>query len=164
MDGVREMRSGLLGAIIVLLSASIATDALACRIPRSGIVRTEAQQDVYALGMVDVAAIAVITRLSTAPDDFVSAEFRTRAGLRGEPPERFILGDNDGDGITDIVLVTCYRIGPVQGLVENLREGDEVLVFSSRIAPEIPFDVLKLDDPRAVRLLAILRSERTSAQ
>ncbi len=135
----------------------MATDALACRTPRSGIVRTEAQQDAYELSSVDFAAIAVVTGLSTDPATF-SAELQTKEPLRGAAPDSFALG---GD---DLVIVTCYPRRHDLALVRDLRLGDEVLVFSSSVGPAIPFDILRLDDPRAVRLLAILRSERTASQ
>jgi hypothetical protein len=142
---------------------ALATPALACRIPVSGVVRTEAQQDAYELGMVDLAAIAVITRISATTDGPL-VQLQNRETLRGGAPERFVIGDGDGDGLTDLVLITCYTQRPRQDLLQSLREGDEVLVFSDLIAPAIPFDVLSLDDPRAHRLLALLRSERTIAQ
>ncbi|RZJ28409.1 MAG: hypothetical protein EON85_09020 [Brevundimonas sp.] len=130
---------------------------MACRIPRSAIVRTEAQQDAYDLSSVDFAAIAIVTGLSTDPSTF-AAELQTKESLRGAAPHTFALG---GD---DLVIVTCYPQRHDLALVRNLRLGDEVLVFSSSVGPAIPFDILKLDEPRAVRLLAILRSERTAPQ
>ncbi|MGV9010286.1 hypothetical protein [Brevundimonas sp.] len=140
-----------------LLLAGASTDALACRIPRPGVILTEAQQDVRQLEGVHVAAIAVVTGLSTDPATF-SAEFQTKEPLRGEAPDNFALGGDEH------VIVTCYPQRHDLNLVRDLRMGEEVLVFSSPVGPAIPFDVLKLDEPRAVRLLAILRSERTMSQ
>jgi hypothetical protein len=149
------LRRGLVFAGAVLVLSGVATDALACRIPRSGIVRTEAQQDAYELSSVDFAAIAVVTGLFTDPATF-SVDLETKESLRGAAPDSFVLG---GD---ELVIVTCYPQRHDLDLVRNLRMGDEVLVFSSSVGPAIPFDVLKLDEPRAGRLLAILRSERTT--
>lgn len=159
MTRPRTSKILIIGPAIALIA--LATPAFACRIPVSGVVRTEAQQDAYELGMVDLAAIAVITRISAEADGAL-VQLQNRETLRGRTPERFVIGDDDG--LTDLVLVTCYPQRPSQELVQFLREGDEVLVFSALIAPAIPFDVLNLDDPRAHRLLALLRSERTVAE
>ena len=109
------------------------------------------------MGMVDVAAIGVVASVALDPID-PAAEFTTREILRGNAPETFAYGGGE------IVLNTCYPQPHYAQVIETLRPGDAVLIFAANIDTARPFDVMKLDDPRAVRLLALLRSDRIAPQ
>ena len=151
------MRRALLCLVAVFVSLGTATEVSACRIAQSGVIRTEAEQDARDMGSVDVAAIGVVTTLVPDPID-PAAVFTTREILRGSAPGTFAYGGGE------VVIVTCYPQPAYPTVIQGLRQGDEVLIFAANIDANRPFDVMKLDDPRAIRLLATLRSDRTVPQ
>lgn len=129
--------------------------AHACRIVSPRPPPTQAMIDEGQIRTADVAALGIVT-LHDPLSDGVLVEVRTTDVLRGPSPLVLTVGP-------EIIILTCSDTPPVSQLVDRLDAGDQVLVLAKWMGQNLmPFNIMKVDDPQAVRLLALLRTERSA--